>query len=304
MRVKRCSLINFRKQFGTELNCINYLTAQKWQTGYACRKCKHTAYKKGEVAVDRRCKKCGYNESPTAHTIFHSIKIPLVIAFEMVYRITVNKKGMSSMALCREYDVNLKTAYNFKRKVQQSLQSSEMNPLVGTVHVDEFVYGGEEEGCQGRSSESEKLKICVAVEIVRNSKGKETMGRAYALPIENYSSQELNKIFEKHISKDAQITTDKWTGYKPLQKTYNINQVLSENGANFPCIHTLIMNIKSWIRGIHHSISKKHVHHYLNEFFFRFNRRTWMEKMPIYALNKMVEITPKVVILTKGGFYG
>jgi transposase-like protein len=304
MKVKRCSLLAFRKQFETELDCINYLTLQKWGTGYACRKCNHNSYKKGEVATDRRCKQCNYNESPTAHTIFHSIKIPLPIAFEMVYRISVSKKGISSMSLCREYDVNLKTAYNFKFKVQQSLKSSGANPLTGIVHVDEFVYGGEEEGCQGRSSESEKLKICVAVEIVHDKKGKETMGRAYALPIENYSSKELKKIFETHISKDAHITTDKWSGYKPIQKDYKLKQVLSKNGANFPCIHTLIMNIKSWIRGIHHSISKNHLHHYLNEFCFRFNRRNGMEKMPIFTLNKMINLTPKQVILTKGGFYG
>jgi transposase-like protein len=304
MRVKKCSLLDFRKQFATELDCATYLIDQKWQTGYRCRKCKHTEFKKGEVSTDRRCKRCNYNESPTAHTIFHSIKMPLVIAFEMVYRISVSKKGISSIALCREYAVNLKTAYNFKFKVQQSLKSSGINPLIGIVHVDEFVYGGEEEGCQGRSSESEKLKICVAVEIVLNKKGEETMGRAYALPIENYSSKELKKIFEKHISKEAQITTDKWSGYKPLQKEYNIKQVLSENGANFPCIHNLILNIKSWIRGIHHSISKSHLHHYLNEFCFRFNRRNWMENMPIFALNKMIATTPKPVGLSKRGFYG
>lgn len=304
MKVKKSSLISFRKSYGTELDCNNYLVAQKWKEGYSCRKCNHSEFKKGEVAIDRRCKKCNYNESPTSHTIFHSIKIPLAIAFEMVYRITVSKKGISSIALCREYDLNPKTAYNFKHKVQQSLQSSGSNPLAGIVHVDEFVYGGEEEGCQGRSSESEKLKICVAVEIVTNKKGEETMGRAYAIPIENYSSSELKKIFESHISKESHITTDKWTGYKPLQKDYNIKQVLSENGSNFPCIHTLIMNIKSWIRGIHHSISKSHLHHYLNEYCFRFNRRNWIENMPIFALNKMIKISPKAVIKTKGGFYG
>jgi hypothetical protein len=66
----------------------------------------------------------------------------------MVFRISVHKKGISSIALCKEYGVNLKTACNFKRKVQHSMKSSETNPLQGIVHVDEFVYGGEEEGCQ------------------------------------------------------------------------------------------------------------------------------------------------------------
>jgi transposase-like protein len=304
MKVTKCSLPDFRKEFETEETCLSYMIQQKWGNGFICRKCDHPEFKKGEMNLDRRCKQCDYNESPTSHTLFHSIKIPLPIAFEMVFRISVHKKGISSIALCREYGVNLKTAYNFKRKVQHSMKSSETNPLQGIVHVDEFVYGGEEEGCQGRSSESEKLKICVAVEIVQDKSGKETMGRGYAVSIEDYSNKELGKIFEKHIDKGAQIVTDKWSGYQPLQKEYQIKQVLSDNGKNFPTMHILIMNIKSWIRGTHHAISKNHVEKYLNEFFFRFNRRTWINKMPVFALNSMMATPKNKVIPTKGGFYG
>ena len=61
-----------------------------------------------------------------------------------------------------------------------------------------------DEGCPGRSSESDKLKISVAVEIINDEKtGKQLMGRAYAMSIQNYSHAELGKIFEKHISKEA-----------------------------------------------------------------------------------------------------
>jgi len=304
MKVTKCSLPDFRKEFETEEACISYMIQQKWGNGFTCRKCRHTEFKKGEMNLDHRCKKCDYNESPTSHTLFHSIKIPLPIAFEMVFRISVHKKGMSSVALCREYGVNLKTAYNFKRKVQHSMRSSGLNPLQGLVHVDEFVYGGEEEGCQGRSAASEKLKICVAVEIIQDKKGKETMGRGYAISIENYSNEELGKMFEKHIDKKAQIVTDKWSGYRPLQKEFNIEQVLSNKGKNFPCMHLLIMNIKSWIRGTHHAISKIHVEKYLNEFFFRFNRRTWINKIPMFAMDRMMTTPKNIVVLTKGGYYG
>jgi transposase-like protein len=305
MKVQKCSLPEFREQFPTQEICIDFLINQKWENGFACIKCKHTLYMKGEYARDRRCKKCGYNESPTANTLFHSIKLSLPLAFEMVFRISVNKKGISSVALCREYGINLKTAYHFRRKIQASMKSSETHPLTGIVHVDEFVYGGVDKGCQGRSGQSDKLKICIAVEIIPAKNNQpETMGRAYALPIENYSSVELKKVFTKHIGTKATIVTDKWTGYKPLKKEYNITQIESNNGANFPCIHNLILNVKSWIRGTHHHISANHVVQYLNEFCFRFNRRTWMEKMPIFVLERIVKSSPKPVILSKRGLYG
>lgn len=305
MKVTKCTLAQFKKDFGSEEQCMEYLQHQKWQSGYQCRKCGGTASKKGDRVFDKRCKKCGYNESPLAHTIFHGLKFSLATAFEMVYRISVNKKGVSSIALCREFGVNLKTAYNFKRKVQYAMKSSGNHPLGGMVHVDEFVIGGPEEGKKGRSIDTEKKKICIAVEIIENQHSSEkTIGNAYAISIENYSANELTKLFEKHIDEQATIQTDEWKGYNPLKKHYNITQVKSEQGRNFPQLHLLIMNIKSWIRGIHHSVSKNHIQRYLDEFFFRFNRRKWIDRIPILLLNKMIKTDKIIVKSTIGGFYG
>lgn len=55
----------------------------------------------------------------------------------------------------------------------------------------------------------------------------------YDLKIYNYSAKELEAIFNKHIDKNAVITTDKWKGYRPLSKDYNITQIESNKGKNF-----------------------------------------------------------------------
>ena len=302
MQVKRSSIIEFRERFSSKEKCEKFLLDEKTTNGFQCNRCGNDTYLKGYNTYDIRCKKCKYNESPSSNTLFHSCKLSLPIAFEMVYRISVNKKGMSALGLCREYDINPKTANNFKRKVQFSMESSGASPLSGLIQVDEFMYGGKDEGCQGRSSKSDKLKICLALEIIEGKKNK--MGRAYAVSIENFSNEELSKIFDKHIDSKAKIITDKWTGYVPLKAKYNIEQILSDSGKNFPELHVLILNIKNWIRGIHHKISKKHLQKYLNEFFFRFNRRTFLSQMPIFALKRMTQNKPKPVILSVCGFYG
>jgi len=170
MQLRKCSLPEFRKQFDSDMSCLSYLAELKWGKGYQCRRCAHKVSMKGDRNLDKRCQGCGYNESPIAHTVFHSMKIPLVIAFEMVYRICVSKKGISSLALSREYNLNPKTGYNFKRKIQQSMKSSELHPLEGIVHVDEFVIGGQEEGCPGRSADSQKQRVVVAVEMIKVKK--------------------------------------------------------------------------------------------------------------------------------------
>lgn len=294
---------DFRKRFDSDFTCLSYLAGLKWAAGFNCRRCAHKVSVKGDRNLDKRCQSCGYNEAPTAHTVFHSMKIPLTLAFEMVYRICVSKKGISSLALSREYNLNPKTGYNFKRKIQLSMKSSEKHPLEGLVHVDEFVIGGKEVGCQGRSSETEKKRVVVAVEVIK-SKKKLLMGRAYALSIENYSSSELQKLFDKHISSKAKIETDGWSGYKPLSENYKIKQTYSDKGQNFPTIHTLIMNVKNWIRGTHHSVSENHIQKYLDEFCFRLNRRTFINSMPIFLLNRIVTTNHTPVKLSERGYYG
>jgi transposase-like protein len=292
MKTIKNPIADFRKQFGTDEQCYQYLADTKWKEGYMCRKCSSKEYRKGNVHLDRRCKSCGYNESVFVGTLYQSMKIPLAIAFEMVYRISVTKKGISSIALSREYDVNQKTSYAFKKKVQLCMKSSGNNPLKGIVHIDEFVIGGPDEGCPGRSNESDKLKVCIAVEMVTDKKGSINAGRMYALPIENYSSEELQKMFDTHISKKASIVTDKWSGYSPLKKEYTITQIKSEKGASFPILHAIIMNLKGWIRGIHHSIEKVHLSKYLNEFCFRFNRRNLIDNIHNFILKKMAKSKP------------
>lgn len=263
------SLIEFTKQFQSDADCISYLRDIKWKDGVKCNKCNSTEFWKGKCSDNVRCKQCGYEESPTAGTLFHKIKFPLLKAFHICYRVSVSKKGMSSWGLSRELDLRQMTCWAFKRKIQEAMASSSLHPLEKRVDVDEMAIGGLDEGGQGRSKADKKL-VTIAVEVREDGE----MGRAYGRVISNYSSEELGKIFDKHISKEnAKVRTDQWSGYSPLQSKWNIEMIKSEKGKKFPEMHTLIMNLKSWLRGIHHKCSEKHIQAYLNEFFYRFNRR-------------------------------
>jgi len=90
--------------------------------------------------------------------------------------------------------------------------------------------------------------------------------------IEDFSARSLQYIFIKHISRKAEVTTDKLKGYRPISKAYNINQIESNNGLNFKTIHTMIHQIKSWIRTTYSWVSDFNINRYFNEFCFRINR--------------------------------
>jgi len=89
-------------------------------------------------------------------------------------------------------------------------------PLTGEVHVDECFIGGEEELKQGRSKGKKKLVIIVALEKLPFN----GVGRASAQIIDNASSASFLPFFKAHISKDAEVVMNEWTGYIPLKNDY------------------------------------------------------------------------------------
>ena len=68
----------------------------------------------------------------------------------------------------------------------------------------------------------------------------------------------------------------------------NLKQVDSDEGKNFKELHIHIMNIKGWLRGIYHHCSKEHMQGYLNEYHFRYNRRSNMKTIFDVLIKRMV----------------
>jgi hypothetical protein len=278
----------FHSYFRNEEDCKQYLFHLKWQEGYQCRKCSCNVSGKGKTRFHLRCQQCGYDESVTAHTLFHKLKLPLLAAFGIMFRITVRKKGMSTVELSNEYNINQKSAWLFKRKAQEAMKSSGDHLLSGKVEVDELLIGGPEKNKRGRSKGNKKL-VVLAVEKVKDDK----IGRAYAATIEHASAECFRPFFELHIDSDTtQVKTDKWKGYQPLQSEFDITQKHSGKGKNFTGLHTVIMNLKSWLRGIHHKCSERFMNGYLDEFFFRFNRRNHLNTILHKFVVRMVEHVP------------
>ena len=226
--------IQFNKRFPDDNACYQYIADIKWASGFVCKKCGHENYCAGRKPCSRRCTRCKYDESPTSGTMFDKCKFSLHIAFHLVFKISTKKKGMSSTELSNEFDLRQTTCWEFKWKIQQTMRSSKQHPLKGTVYVDDFYIGGYEEDKVGRSLDSKKRLVVVALEVL----GKKGVGRAYAQVIKQASGKEFEPFFVAHISPDAQVITDTWKGYLPLKKKYpHLDQVLSDKGAGLPELH-------------------------------------------------------------------
>jgi hypothetical protein len=283
--------IKFNRYFQSDEDCYRYLSDVKWgiENLYKCKKCGHAKYGKGKKPYSRRCSKCNYDESPTSGTMFDKLKFSLLIAFHIVFKISTKKKGMSSLELSEEFELRQKTCWEFKWKVQQAMASSKRHPLTGEVHADEFMIGEYEVGKQGRSNDSKKKLVLIALEILKEG----DVGRAYAQVIDSASAKEFKPFFNAYISKDARIVTDEWKGYLPLKKEYPLlRQLPSNKGANFEQLHIHIMNIQGWLRGIHHHCTKERLQGYLDEYHYRYNRRNQMGSIFDLTIRRMVNSEP------------
>ena len=104
------------------------------------------------------------------------------------------------------------------------------------------------------------------------------------------SSHSLTDI----LIRTLKVIVDEWTGYIPLRNEYkNMRQVPSNGGKSFPELQIHIMNLKSWLRGIHHHCSEERLQGYLDEFHFRHNRRNSMDSIFDVLMRRMVNYEPK-----------
>lgn len=261
------NLVEFTERFKTDLDCKQYLSELKWSEHYSCRKCGHT---KSQVRKDysRTCNICSDTESATANTLFHKVKFGLRKAFFICFEMSTSTKSLSACQTAVRFGVRENTARLFMHKVREAMKSSETHPMTGIVNVDEYVVGGYEEGKPGRSYDSTKKKAVCAVELTDEGKVK----RFYTFQIPDFSTKSLKKMFEKHIGKDAKITTDKWKGYSPIAKEYNVTQIESDKGSNFKALHVMIHQVKSWIRTTYSWVSEHNINRYFDEFCYRINR--------------------------------
>ena len=280
------NVLEFSERFKTNEDCMAYLAHFKWSNGYKCVKCGHVA---SQIRRDnsRTCNKCSHTESAMSNTLFHKVKFGIRKAFFICFEMATTTKSLSASYMANRYGITEKTARLFMHKVREAMKSSCNHPIEGNVHIDEFVIGGKEEGKIGRSYDSKKKKIVCAVELTEEGKVK----RMYAKKIENYSTKELKKLFDKHVSKDAIVTTDKWKGYRPLMDEYNITQIESNHGLNFKALHTMIHQVKSWIRTTYSWVSEFNINRYLDEFCFRINRSLMKENIFNILIKRMVSST-------------
>lgn len=116
----------FKTLYPDSLSCYRFIENLKWDHGFQCRKCGNEKYFEGTQKFSRRCTRCGYNESITAFTIFHSIKFPIEKAFYLAYLAVSGKRENTLEELAYKMDLGTNTVWSFRSKVQERVRQLEL----------------------------------------------------------------------------------------------------------------------------------------------------------------------------------
>jgi transposase-like protein/ribosomal protein L37AE/L43A len=268
------TLAEFEAHFATEDACRAYLAQLRWPDGFRCPKCGGaTAWP--VRAVLWQCASCGRQTSVTAGTVFQDTRTPLTAWFRAMWWVTNSKAGTSALTLQRLLGLgSYQTAWAWLHKLRRAMVRPGRDRLSGEVEVDETLLGGLG-GAQGRSTATKAL-VVVAAEVVGRGTGRIRMRR-----IPDGSAPTLQAFVEEAIERGSIVHTDGWDGYARVKSQGYRHRVSLLRGhpelasALLPRVHRVVSLLKRWLLGTHQgAVSRAHLDYYLDEFTFRFNRRT------------------------------
>jgi transposase-like protein len=266
----------FERRFSSEQACRAYIEALRWPGGFRCPACQ------GEVAAMVRdglyqCRSCRRQTSATAGTIFQATRKPLVMWFRAMWYVTSQKNGASALGLQRVLGLgSYETAWTWLHKLRRAMIRPERDRLSGWIEVDETFIGGLAEGAVGGRQKANKALVVIAAQADGPA-----IGRIRMRMIADASAGSLHSFVIDFIEPGSTLHTDGWQGYAGLEKKGFEREVSTTRGRRkdasklLPLVHRVASLLKRWLLGTHQgAVAPWQLPYYLDEFTFRFNRRT------------------------------
>jgi len=204
------------------------------------------------------------------------------------------KNGVSALGLQRVLGLHrYETTWIMLHKLRIAMVRPGRERLSGNVEVDETYIGGKKTGERGHGAAGKSLVLIVV-------EGKENhLGRIRLRRVPNASAVSLEPAVQENVEPGSSVRTDDWNGYKGLaSKGYN--HIVVRQSANvgenlLPMAHRVAALLKKWLQGTHQgAVRGSHLDYYLDEFTFRFNRRTSRSRGKLFYLlvQQAVKVEP------------
>ena len=225
-----------------------------------------------------RCKGCERMFSIRKDTPLEETRLPLRVWVYCIWKAASSKKGISALQISREMEITHKSALFVLRRLRHGLGEQQPNKLKGTVEVDEVYLGGRPRypGVSKRGRGTDKTPVVGMVE-----RGGDVRFRM----MERLTAVRMAEFIAENADHTCRIITDELPTYKALklgQYFEGGHETVTHSSKEYVrpgtdihsnSIEGVFSLIQRGIMGTFHSVSRKHLPNYLNEFEFRWNTR-------------------------------
>ena len=278
MKLEFKTLAEYMEYFKDEKTCRDFLAATRWRNGEFCPYCNHGQIYKFSDGKRYRCADCKRDFTVRNGTAFGDSKLPLRKWFIAIYLLGTSRKGISSYALAREIGVTQKTAWFMAHRIRAA-KSQDGGMLSGTVEADETFIGGKSKNMHARrrrlvitgTGGTNKIPVLGA---------RERGGEVRVQAVKSTDAPTLHKFVTARVTPQSTLYTDEWRGYNGLSRLYErgiVRHGVKEyvvGDCHTNSIESFWAVLKRGYHGVYYWMSRKHLNRYLDEFAFRFNRRT------------------------------
>jgi transposase-like protein len=296
------------------------LEAVRWPDGPVCPHCGNVRPDTMPVVEGKKhshrpglryCNECKGQFTVTVGTVFERSKIPLSKWWLATHLLGSSKKGMSSHQLHRMLGVTYKTAWFMTHRIREAMKEdvASSGPLGGegkTVEADETYIGkrdvpyvspqrkGRPYTKKGKGGGAQKRTIVALVE-----RG----GKSRMFHVQHATKGVVRDILVRNADRKSVLYTDESRLYTTTGAEYADHQTVNHTAKEYAryegatVIHTnTIENVFSMFKrgmiGVYQHCGEAHLHRYLSEFDFRYNRRTalgFTDKMRVDAIMEGIE---------------
>jgi len=260
---------------GSEQACWDYLVRLRWPDGFVCPRCGgRSAWQASRGRMV--CAACQRQTTVTAGTVFERTRLPLTLWLRAIWTVTSQKTGASALGVQRVLGLgSYETAWTWLHKLRRAMVRPGRDRLSGRVEVDETYLGKGQEGVMGRELAGKALVVIAAQE---DGTG---IGRIRMRRVADASAGSLLPFVAEAVKPGNVVHTDGWEGYRGLDRRgyrHEVTLLKKRREAAvelLPRVHRVASLLKRWLMGTHQgAVSHEHLDYYLDEFTFRFNRRS------------------------------
>jgi transposase-like protein len=271
----------FLEWFYSDDACRVFLEDLRWPSGFICPKCGLADDPYRSTRGRLMCRHCKFQASVTAGSIFDKTRTELRVWFAAIWYVTNQKNGVSALELQRVLGLgSYETAWTMLHRLRRAMVRPGRDLLHGEVEVDESYLAltkrKDPVSAKGRQSNTTKAMVAIAVE--KLPKG---FGRIRIKRLDRGNQENLVSFIKETVRPGSKVHSDGAGAYRKVEKIGFDHKVTVHLGSDMPAhqsmpgVHRVAALLQRWMMGTHHgAVQPSQLDYYLDEFVFRFNRRT------------------------------